>query len=316
MRWIPPLVAAACFAAASPAQADEFFSIRDENPLVRGYYLPLPSDAPAASGPSFSAMLAISNTVNVDQSGTEHYLIDGESAALRLTFENALSPAWHYRLTVPVIRDSGGFLDTLIEDWHRWFGFEQGYRPYYPKNQLDYSYTGLSHIVLNHDATSLGDISGDLGWFARDDARHTLSFWAGLKAPTGSIADLTSDGAWDGALWAHYALRLSRWQVGAEAGLAQPFGDELFAGHAHQASAFGRAALTRSLGDAWSLRVQLDGQTRRVADSHLRLTGPSLQLSVGAARRVWRRWKIEMGFAEDAAVNTAPDITFFLGIRN
>ena len=316
MRWLPAAVAAACFAAAGPAQADEFFSIRDENPLVRGYYLPLPSDTRAADGATFSATLAISNTTNVDQHGSEHDFIDGESDALRLTYENALSSAWRYRVTVPVIRDSGGFLDTFIEDWHRWFGFQQGYRPYYPKNQLDYSYTGLSHLVLNHDATSLGDIAGDLGWFARDDARHTLSFWAGVKAPTGSIADLTSDGAWDGALWAHYALHLSRWQVGAEMGLAQPFGDELFAGHAHQTSAFGRVALTRDLGDSWALRAQLDGQTRRVDDSRLRLTGPSLQLSAGATRRVWRRWRIEMGFAEDAAVNTAPDITFFLGIRN
>jgi hypothetical protein len=28
------------------------------------------------------------------------------------------------------------------------------------------------------------------------------------------------------------------------------------------------------------------------------------------------RWRIDMGFAEDAAVNTAPDITFFLGIHD
>jgi hypothetical protein len=40
-----------------------------------------------------------------------------------------------------------------------------------------------------------------------------------------------------------------------------------------------------------------------------------LQLTVGAIRRLGERWRIEFGFAEDAAVNTAPDITFFLGIR-
>jgi hypothetical protein len=27
------------------------------------------------------------------------------------------------------------------------------------------------------------------------------------------------------------------------------------------------------------------------------------------------RWRIEFGFAEDVAVNTAPDIGFFFGIR-
>jgi hypothetical protein len=69
------------------------------------------------------------------------------------------------------------------------------------------------------------------------------------------------------------------------------------------------------LGSAWSLRAQLDGQTGRVEDSNIRFLGPSLQLSVGALCRVGAHWRLEFGFAEDAAVNTAPDITFFLGIR-
>jgi hypothetical protein len=136
-----------------------------------------------------------------------------------------------------------------------------------------------------------------------------------LEAPTGSAAKLTGDGAWDGALWAHGALRWPQWQLAAELGLAQPFGDEIFAGAAHRTSLFARFAATRALSSAWSLRAQLDGQTGRVEDSDIRFLGPSLQLSVGAIRRVGDRWRIEFGFAEDAAVNTAPDITFFLGIR-
>jgi len=39
-------------------------------------------------------------------------------------------------------------------------------------------------------------------------------------------------------------------------------------------------------------------------------------LTLGAVRRLSDRWHIQMGFAEDAAVNTAPDITFFLGIHD
>ena len=97
--------------------------------------------------------------------------------------------------------------------------------------------------------------------------------------------------------------------------MTQPFGDEIFAGHAHSSSVFARLAATRTMGAEWSLRAQLDGQTGRVEDSNLRFLGPSLQLSVGAIRRLGQSWRIEFGFAEDAAVNTAPDITFFLGIR-
>jgi Protein of unknown function (DUF3187) len=66
----------------------------------------------------------------------------------------------------------------------------------------------------------------------------------------------------------------------------------------------------------WSVRAQLDGQTGRVAGSDLRFLGPSLQLTVGAVRRLRGRWRMQFGIAEDAAVNTAPDITLFLGIHD
>jgi len=142
-----------------------------------------------------------------------------------------------------------------------------------------------------------------------------VSLWGGLEAPSGSVSKLTGDGAWDGALWAHGALRWTAWQLAGELGVAQPFGDEIFAGSAHRTSVFARFAATRALGANWSLRAQLDGQTGRVEDSSMRLLGPSLQLTLGAARRLRSGWRIEFGFTEDAAVNTAPDITFFLGIR-
>jgi hypothetical protein len=70
------------------------------------------------------------------------------------------------------------------------------------------------------------------------------------------------------------------------------------------------------LSAVWSLRVQLDGQTRRVTGTDLRFLGPSAQFTIGAVRQLAHRWRLQMGFAEDAAVNTAPDITFFLGIHD
>jgi Protein of unknown function (DUF3187) len=308
-------IAAAAFIISGPARADEFFLLRDENPLIRGFYLPLPSDGRLSDGADFSATLSISNTLNVENRAQESLLVDGESHTLRLSYEDALYQSWRFRFTVPIVNDSGGFLDSTIDHWHRWFGFNPGNRPFYPQNQLVYSYSGRGSIDLTQSQTSIGDISGELGWYPIDDAHRTVSLWGGLEAPTGSVAKLTGDGAWDGAVWAHGALRWPQWQLAAEVGLAQPFGDEIFAGAAHRTSLFARFAATRALGSAWSLRAQLDGQTGRVEDSNLRFLGPSLQLTVGAIRRLGRSWRIEFGFAEDAAVNTTPDITFFLGIR-
>jgi hypothetical protein len=308
-------IAAAAFIISGPARADEFFLVRDENPLIRGFYLPLPSDGRLSDGADLSATLSISNTLNVENRAQESLLVDGESHTLRLSYEDALYQSWRFRITLPIINDSGGFLDSTIDHWHRWFGFNPGNRPFYPQNELVYSYSGRGSIDLTQSQTSIGDISGELGWYPIDDAHRTVSLWGGLEAPTGSVAKLTGDGAWDGAVWAHGALRWPQWQLAAEVGLTQPFGDEIFAGAAHRTSLFARFAATRALGSAWSLRAQLDGQTGRVEDSNLRFLGPSLQLTVGAIRRLGRSWRIEFGFAEDAAVNTTPDITFFLGIR-
>ncbi|MEA3159625.1 MAG: hypothetical protein QOD95_1173, partial [Gammaproteobacteria bacterium] len=245
----------------------------------------------------------------------ESVFVDGESDVIRLTYENTLWQSWRYRFTLPIIHDSGGFLDTAVASWHRLFGLPQGQRPFYPKNEIVYAYSGRGNVDITQSQTGIGDISGDIGWYAVDDAHRTVSFWGGLAAPTGSASKLTGDGAWDGAVWAHGALRWPKWQLAAELGLAQPFGDEIFAGYAHKTSVFARFAATRALGSQWSVRAQLDGQSGRVEDSDIRLLGPSLELSIGAVRRLGEHWRLEFGFAEDAAVNTAPDITFFLGIR-
>ena len=308
-------IAAAAFMGSSAGRADEFFLVRDENPLIRGFYLPLPSDGRLTDGADLSATLSISNTLNVENRGQESLSVDGESHTLRLSYEDALYRSWRFRFTVPIINDNGGFLDSSIDHWHHWFGFNPGNRPLYPQNQLVYSYSGRGSVDLTPPQTSLGDISGELGWYPTDDALRTISIWGGLEAPTGSVAKLSGDGAWDGAVWAHGAWRWPQWQLAAELGLAQPFGDEIFAGAAHRTSLFARFAATRAVSSAWLLRAQLDGQTGRVEDSNLRFLGPSLQLTVGAIRRLGRSWRIEFGFAEDADVNTAPDITFFLGIR-
>lgn len=309
------ILAASLILVPGSLRADEFFLVRDENPLIRGLYLPLPSDSRLTDGQSLSATLSLMNTLNVENRPQESVLVDGESDVLRLTYENSLWQSWRYRFTVPIIHDSGGFLDSAIDHWHRWFGFNPGNRPFYPKNEIVYSYSGRGHVDITSSQTGIGDISGEMGWFAIDDAHRTVSFWGGLAAPTGSAAKLTGDGAWDGATWAHGALRWPKWQLAAELGLAQPFGDEIFAGAAHKTSVFARFAATRALGAKWSLRAQLDGQTGRVQDSEIRLLGPSLELTIGAVRRLSERWRLEFGFAEDAAVNTAPDITFFLGVR-
>jgi hypothetical protein len=142
-----------------------------------------------------------------------------------------------------------------------------------------------------------------------------VSVWAGLEAPTGSASVLTGNGAWDAGLWIHAAHRGARWQLGGEAGVLRPFGDDVFAGAARRTSMFGRAAVAWRASPDWALRLQLEAQSARLKNTQLRFLGPSLQMSAGIEYRVNRRWSAQAGFSEDASVNTAPDVTFFFGLR-
>jgi hypothetical protein len=298
------------------ARAGDLFPVRDENPLLRGFYLPLPSEARAGDATLLAATLSVSNTINVEARDAESLFVDGESSTLRLNVDGPLATDWRYRVTVPFIHDGGGILDTTIDSYHQLFGLPRGPRPSYPKNQLRYFYTGVGHVALDRPQSSIGDIAAEVGWYGMDTPGRSLSLWGGVEAPTGSAGKLTGDGAWDGAVWAHVAARSARWQFAGEAGVAEAFGDAVFAGAARRATAFARAAATRMLDAAWSLRVQLDGESRRVTGSELRFLGPSLQMTAGAVYRWLGRWRAEFGFSEDIAVNTAPDITFFIGIHD
>ncbi len=301
-------------AAPDPGRAGEFLSVRDENPLLRGVYLPMPVQSAAGDGTALEGTLAVENTINAEARGAESLFVDGEALLLRLSLDAPLAPRWRARLSLPLVRDSGGALDGIIDRWHGWFGLPRGDRPVYARDQLRLSYQGAVTIDRRESHSGIGDAAAEIGWYAVENPGRALSIWAGVEAPTGSARDLTGNGAWDAGLWVHAALRGKRWQGGLEAGVLRPFGDDLFGGQAKRASMFGRAAAGYSFSQAWILRVQLEAQSARLKDTQLRFLGPSLVGSLGLERRAGP-WSVQAGFSEDAAVDTSPDVTFFLRIR-
>jgi Protein of unknown function (DUF3187) len=280
------------------AHAGEFLAMRNENPLLRGLYLPMPVESGSADGSSVSLTWALANTINVESRGAEQLFVDGEASMLRLSVDVPLAQALRVRVNLPLIRDSGGSLDSLIDRWHGWFGLPRGQRPNFPRYQLNYSYQGLTGVQMNRPHSGVGDAAAELGWYAVEDATRTLALWGGVEAPTGSAREFTGNG----------------WRLGAEVGMLQPFGDAQFGGLARRTSVFGRAAANFEFTPAWAVTVQLEGQSARLKQTQLRFLGPSLLFSTGLQRRFGRQWTAQLGFAEDAAVNTAPDVTFFLNL--
>ena len=131
----------------------DFLSVRDQNPLIRFAYLPLPMTAGTAGEElSLSAGIEWSNTVNVQANAREALTVDEETLELDLTLARALGP-WRFRATLPVMNRSGGVLDAAIDGWHRFFGLPQGARPDRPRYSYVVSYTNSAGVSVARSAS-------------------------------------------------------------------------------------------------------------------------------------------------------------------
>ncbi len=301
---------------AAAARADgELFAVRDQNPLIRGAYLPLPADfAVPAEATSFTAGIQWSNTVNIEQTSTEAMLVDAESIELDLTLARALGP-WRLRATLPVLNRSAGILDSVIADWHDFFGLPKGQRPLVPKNAYAIDYANSAGLtVAAPSGTALGDLALEGGHVFLDSAGSRLALWAGLEAPTGSRAHLDGDGALDAALWLESGHDLgSRFALDARLGITRQGGRTPLP--LERTVGFGTLALSWHASSRLDASVQFDAHGAAARGSDLKFLDHAVLMSFGGRYRLASGSLLEAAVVEDIEVDHSPDVTFHVGIR-
>ena len=284
----PPLLllaGALALAFATPAAA-QMLPVRDQNPLTRAAYLPLPAALePAADGRyAFAAGVQWSNTVNVEQTPAERLDVDEETVETDLSVTRGLGD-WQLRATLPVIHRGAGVLDSFIDGWHRFFGLPQGERPYVPKNAYTILYQRAAGApVVAPPGSALGDLALEAGrTLARNSDGH-LEGWVGLEAPTGSRRYLTGNGALDGAAWLAGETRLgARWSLGGRVGASYVGGDAGLA--LERAIGFATAAVGFAATPELAAVLQLDAHSAIARGSDLKFLGNAVELTIGGRYR-------------------------------
>ncbi|MAN69397.1 MAG: hypothetical protein CMP88_07935, partial [Gammaproteobacteria bacterium] len=120
------------FVPVSWSHADELnepFSITNQNPFVRIFGLPRHRSSEVLSvGESESKIgYSVSSNYEFDVSGSKNLIaIDGETETLTLSYRRGLGNGWEAGMVLPLIKQSGGYLDRTIIKWHDWFGMPQG----------------------------------------------------------------------------------------------------------------------------------------------------------------------------------------------
>ena len=117
--------------------------------------------------------------------GDEQLILDGETWRASFLYKRNVAEHWTVGIEVPLIRQSGGVLDDVIDGWHSLFDLPDGNRNLHPEGRLDFRYNdhGVSAFKLNQSSGGVGDTQISVARTLGDDSGVLLR--AVLKLPTG-----------------------------------------------------------------------------------------------------------------------------------
>jgi hypothetical protein len=318
-----------CLAAPAGAADMEItpFRTANQSPLVRIFGLP--ADSGATITPPLQVTVSLTQDVasdyTVSTSARERIVLDGESYRWTLAARYGFGERFEAGIELPYILYGGGFLDSFIVDWHRFFQLPQGGRDSAPKDRLRFSYLkdGVQKLRMDHAGSGIGDISltGGMRLYdvREDDIHDSLALRASLKLPSGDSGSLRGSGSTDATVSLCGSMnRFSEWGAlgvfGSLGGMAMTDGSVL-ADQQNNLVGFGTLGLGWGPAEWISFKFQLDWNTPFYRGSSLdELSKSSLVLVSGGALKLPGDYLLDIGVSEDVAVATAPDVAFHLGL--
>lgn len=313
---------------ASPlALAEVPFYSRNMSPLVQIYGLP------AAVGPELPTpgqmrgqlVVNTANNFSRDVTATETILLDGESSRIDIVLRYGFGSRLELGVALPYVSQSGGVFDSFIDGWHDSFGLPDGGRSNAASGRFHYLYQrgGLTLLDITESASGPGDLSLSAGLKLYErrtpDGDRLASLRLGVKLPTGDSDHLLGSGATDVSL----ALAASdsglltdkKLTLFASGGLLLVGEGDVLPTLQRRVVCFGTLAGALRLNSWLAFKLQLDSHSPFYEDSALRqLDAWAAQLLLGAAIDLPGHVLLDLGVAEDIAVDTGPDIVFHLAL--
>jgi hypothetical protein len=221
---------------------------------------------------------------------------------------------------MPWVWHESGNLDSLIREWHDFFGLPQGNRAGAPEDRLLFEFVtaGLEPVELSRNANGMGDLRIHAGWQLRQSPTSSTALRASIKLPTGDSAKLSGSGGTDLALGLAGDVT-ALWNVEALEGfyrfhairLGQP---DLLASSTHRLVGQLTGGVAYRLSEKAVLTVQSTLRSAAYDVDVEALGGWSMSMTFGASLALADKWRLAIAVSEDIRVETAPDVTFLLNI--
>jgi hypothetical protein len=295
----------------------EPFSIRDQNMLnlLHGQALPTNASLIDSSDHKWNTSLIITNTLNTDSNSNEYIYLDYESYRLNLSYQYGFGENWNVKFDIPLVHTTGGVFDSAIDDWHAFFGLNRGNRPYADDNQLQvyYRYHDEALVDLDDSSTTLGDVQLAVARLLKEDNHSSMSFWAGIKLPTGDEDYLSGSGATDVSAWFAMNQAISQdWFLNFNAGAVFLGQDDFNGVPLADYTFYGHAMLNWLLIEGFSLKLQLQGHSSYYDESQLTILGDTAFLTFGGTIKINQCQQIDIAMSEDIIVDASPDASLII----
>lgn len=316
------LLLMAATAAGADTLLDQPLALSNRQPLVQLHNLPGARSGVVLTAGNDVVRLGfdVANNFTDSSRGSESVLIDGESRRVELGWDHGFANGWEIGIALPWIEYQGGSLDRAIEKWHDTFGLPDGDRADTRRNQLHFQYTrdGVAELDFDRAESGIGDLQLHAAYSLLQTDQRAAALAMTVSLPTGDADKLTGSDAASVAM----TLAVTQYELfglpltatGNLGAMLLNDGDVL-ADRQKNVVCFGAAELGWAVADAWRLKLQVNAHSA-FYDSALRELGdPSVQLLMGGSVRLAPRWYLDIAVGEDIAVNTAPDVTFQVGLK-
>ena len=300
------------------------FAFSNFSPLIKIHGLPSPRSANIMTkgGLRGTIQASLSNNFSESLGEQQSILLDGETLNTELSIDYGLGNKAELTLVVPYSKHIGGNLDGFIENWHSFFDLPDGGRRHSPKNRLLYQVKndGRESFALGPNSTgAFGDISIIFSKNLSDRKNQLWKVSAGVKLPSGKFSDLSGSEFTSFFSMAHYSnlsiLRFPKWHFNQTLGVLKNNADNLFETKVKSLVYFGSSQVGRKVRERLDLKFQLDYHTSFYSSDLKQLGKASAQLVLGGTIKVSESFALDLSITEDIAANTAPDVTFSLGLR-
>ena len=252
------------------------------------------------------------------------YLADGEAYRLSVKVRHSLTDWMQLAVTLPVMKFSGGFGDTPIQEMHELLGIDQGGREGVPRNEYTIYIRpggpggGTELYVDEAPSAGLGDVSSSLKVrLSPRAARWAVALEGVVEFPTGDARKLYGSGELDfgGQLLATLDAERSCFHLGL--GVVRTGGSELLAAVSPRTVLNLFAGYERAVSERWAWVAQTTFSESPLADLAIRALSEDqflIDLAIKRSLGGDGRGTVFLAFSENFRnFGNSPDLGLHLG---